>query len=70
MYYLSLGTLFLISSFSEIFLKDRKFSTIFFYLLLICMLLLVGLRNGTTVGTDSPAYYLFYKDIYPDFEVG
>lgn len=34
------------------------------------MLLLVGLRNGMTVGTDSPAYYLFYKDIYPDVEVG
>ena len=70
MLYLSLGFLLLISSFIEIFIKDRGISKTIFIVLAIFLVLFVGLRDGSVVGTDSPAYYLFYKDIYPDVEVG
>ena len=34
------------------------------------MLLMVGLRDGKSVGMDSPAYYEFYLEKLPSVELG
>lgn len=70
MLYLCLGLVFSFFSFLEILSKERKFFKILFWILLLLMLFLVGLRDGRLVGTDSPAYYVYYLEELPPAEFG
>lgn len=70
MQYLFIGFIFSILSFLEIITKDKKIFKIFFVILVCILILLVGLRDGSIVGTDSPAYYQFYLDKNPPVEIG
>lgn len=70
MIYLYLGIAFSIMSFLEIFSKDRHLKFFLFYYFVLFLILFAGLRDGTSVGTDSPAYYQFYLTKNPTVEVG
>ncbi len=68
--YLVIGFVFTVLSFLEIIAKDKRIFKIIFIIFSILLILLVGLRDGTSVGTDSPAYYQFYLDRNPAVELG
>lgn len=70
MIYLFLGFLLSIFTFLEIISRDKKIFYVIFVLLIILLILFVGLRDGTTVGIDSPAYYGFYSEKNANVEYG
>lgn len=70
MIYIFLGSIISIFVFLEIFVKNKKLFIIVFYIILLSMIFLVGFRNGLVVGTDSPVYYDFYIEKYPEVEIG
>lgn len=60
MEYLFIGFILLFLSTLEIAKRNRFYSSFALVFCSIVMVLFVGLRNGTLVGTDSPAYYENY----------
>lgn len=70
MLYFLLGGILSIFSFLEIISKNRNFFNILFFILLLLMLFMVGFRDGRLVGTDSPAYYVYYLEKLPPAEFG
>lgn len=63
MEYFLIGIFFLILSLIEVIRYNRFYSTVILYLFSIVLILFAGLRDGTIVGTDSPAYFRNYQ--YP-----
>ena len=57
MEYLFIGFILLFLSTLEIAKRNRYYSSFALVFCSTVMVLFVGLRNGTLVGTDSPAYY-------------
>ena len=49
---------------------NKVFSRIFLGIFTFILILFVGLRDGTSVGTDSPAYYANYLYKFWDVEYG
>ena len=70
MMYLFLGFILSFLAFLEIIARDKRIFKFLFFALLLVLILFVSLRDGSLVGTDSPAYYRFYSDINPSVEVG
>ncbi len=70
MSYLFLGFILSILSFFEIIAKDKRVFKIIWFFLIVFMVLFVGFRDGTIVGTDSPAYFRYYIEKLPPVELG
>lgn len=70
MEYFFLAILFWIFTILEQMKYNRGVSKIFLGIFSIIMILFVGLRDGSIVGTDSPAYYTNYLYKYWDVEYG
>ena len=67
MEYLLIGCFFLLLSTIEVIKYNKFYSYLMLILCSIIMILFAGLRDGTIVGTDSPAYFRNYQ--YPlDYE--
>ena len=67
MEYLLIGCFFLLLSTIEVIKYNKFYSYLMLILCSIIMILFAGLRDGTIVGTDSPAYFYNYQ--YPlDYE--
>jgi hypothetical protein len=70
MIYLFIGAIFILFSFMEIIKYEKWFSTLFLTVFCIVLVLFAGLRDGSVVGTDSPAYFLNYKYNFWETEYG
>lgn len=70
MEYFFLAILFWIFTILEQMKYNRGVSKIFLGIFSVIMILFVGLRDGSIVGTDSPAYYTAYLYKYWDVEYG
>lgn len=69
--YLYVAIIITLFSCVEMIIKSKKSAVIFLFLpLILWLIFFVGLRDGSVVGIDSPAYYEFYKEIYPSVEFG
>lgn len=70
MIYYIFASFLIVLSFIELYVDNNKFKNAVLVIMSICMILLVGLRDGSIVGIDSPAYYRFYETELSSVEVG
>lgn len=70
MLYLSLGIILFFCSFCEVITKNKNFIFAIFLVLTSVLIFFVGLRDGSIVGIDSPVYFSFYQQVFPEVEFG